>query len=138
MKSNREKFLALVSEIDTKTEEKANWRIANRQWLRVSQDIAFDILERLDELAWTQKDLAAKMGVSPQYVNKLVKGSENLTLETLVKLQAILDIPLLASYFKAKQTAPKPAVFAYGEEIVDYVVASPADRDAVETIKQES
>jgi ribosome-binding protein aMBF1 (putative translation factor) len=124
MKTNREKFMALVSEIDTKTEEKANWRIANRQWLRVSQDIAFDILEKLDDLNWSQKDLAEKMGVSPQYVNKLVKGSENLTLETLVKLQGILDIPILASYFKDKQTASQPLVFAYGEEIEPYKSAS--------------
>lgn len=124
MKTNREKFMELVSEIDTKTEEKANWRIANRQWLRVSQDIAFGILERLDELAWTQKDLAEKMGVSPQYVNKLVKGSENLTLETLVKLQDILDIPLLASYFKTKQATPKPLVFTYGEDIEPYKSAT--------------
>jgi plasmid maintenance system antidote protein VapI len=123
MKSNREKFLALVSEIDTKTEEKSNWRIANRQWLYVSQDIAFDILERLDELGWTQKVLADKMGVSPQYVNKLVKGSENLTLETLVKLQEILDIPLLANYFKTKQNT-SPLVALPQEEKNEYAVAS--------------
>ena len=116
--------MALVSEIDTKTEEKNNWFIANKLWLRVSQDIAFDILERLDDLNWTQKDLADKMGVSPQYVNKLVKGSENLTLETLVKLQTILNIPLLASYFKDKQTVSKPLVLAFGEETEPYQSAS--------------
>ena len=96
MKTNREKFLALVSdEKDTYTLEKIKWRIANRQWLWVSQDIALDILEKLDVLGWTQKDLAEKMGVSPQYVNKLVRGSENLTLETIVKLQTILDIIMI-------------------------------------------
>ena len=41
MKTNRENFLALVSnETDTYTLEKHKWRIANRQWLWVSQDIA--------------------------------------------------------------------------------------------------
>lgn len=104
MKTNREKFLALVSDFDVKTEEKNSWRIANRQWLRVSHDIAFDILEKLDDLNWTQKDLAEKMGVSPQYINKIVKGSENFTLESLVKLQDILDIPILAGYFNKKPT----------------------------------
>ena len=104
MKTNREKFLALVSDFDVKTEEKNSWRIANRQWLRVSQGIGFDILEKLDDLNWTQKDLAEKMGVSPPYINKIVKGSENFTLESLVKLQEILDIPILASYFNKKPT----------------------------------
>ena len=125
--TNREKFLALVSDIDVKAEEKSNWRIANRQWLRVSQDIAVDILEKLDEWEWTQKDLAEKMGVSPQYINKLVKGRENLTLETLVKLQDILEIPILASYFKDKQSAPKSYQFAFGEEKKDYKITPNTD-----------
>ena len=56
MKTNREKFLELVSDIDVKAEERINWRIANRPWLRVSQSIAFDILEKLEDLNWTQKD----------------------------------------------------------------------------------
>jgi ribosome-binding protein aMBF1 (putative translation factor) len=105
MKTNREKFLELVSDVDIKAEERINWRIANRQWLRVSQSIGFDILEKLDDLGWTQKDLAEKMGVSPPYINKIVKGSENFTLQSLVKLQEILDIPILASYFEKKQSA---------------------------------
>lgn len=116
MKTNREKFLELVSEKDTYTEEKHNWRIANREWLRVSQRIAFDILEQLDALGWTQKTLAEKMGVSPQYVNKIVRGSENFTLETLVKLQTILDIPLLASYLKEGTKDWKPITYTYEED----------------------
>ena len=112
MKTNRENFLALVSdEKDTYTLEKNNWRIANRQWLRVSYDIAFNILEKLDDLGWTQKDLAEKMGVSPQYVNKLVRGSENLTLETIVKLQTILDMPILANYFKEQKQEQSPVKY---------------------------
>jgi transcriptional regulator with XRE-family HTH domain len=120
MKTNREKFLKLVSDIDIKAEERINWRIANRQWLRVSQSIGFDILEKLDDLDWTQKDLAEKMCVSPQYINKIVKGKENFTLETLVKLQEILDIPILANYYKQKQATPKLSIFNYPERIEDY------------------
>lgn len=123
MKTNREKFLALVSDIDVKAEEKNNWLIANRQWLRVSQDIAFDILEKLDDLDWTQKDLAEKMGVSPPYINKIVKGSENFTLESLVKLQEILDIPILASYSKKKATTLSYDELNYAHSIEDYSVS---------------
>ncbi len=95
MKTNKEKFLALVAEEDENTTLRNNWRIANQDWLCVSQQIAFDVLEKLDELMWTQKDLAEKMQVSPQYVNKLVKGKENFTLETLVKLVRVLGIEIL-------------------------------------------
>ena len=116
MKTNREKFLELVSDVDIKAEERINWRIANREWLRVSQGIGLDILERLDEWGWSQKDLAEKMGVSPQYVNKIVKRSENFTLESLVKLQALLDIPILANYFKQKST---PLIENVADEIAE-------------------
>jgi len=37
------------------------------------------------------------MRVSPQYVSKLVKGEENLTIDTITKLQEILGICILAS-----------------------------------------
>lgn len=47
------------------------------------------------------------MNVTPQYVNKIVRDKENFTLETLVKLQQILDIPILASYYEQKtKTTP--------------------------------
>jgi transcriptional regulator with XRE-family HTH domain len=95
---NKEKFLASVSKEDTKTVEKNRSRIANRPWVRASQEIAMKILDKLDVLKWSQKNLAEKMGVSPQQINKIVKGKENLTLETIVRLQNLLEIPLLASY----------------------------------------
>lgn len=71
--------------------------------LRESQKIALKILLRLDELGWSQKDLAAKMQVSPQQVNKIIRGKENLTLETQIKIQEIMDIPVLASYYENKE-----------------------------------
>ena len=44
-----------------------------------------------------QKDLAEKMGCSPQYISKILKGSENLTLETISKLEDCLDLDLVKS-----------------------------------------
>ncbi len=55
------------------------------------------VIFRLEALGWTQKQLSDEMNVSPQYISKLLSGQENLTLETLMKLQTILDIPLLAT-----------------------------------------
>ncbi len=98
--TNKEKFLVLVSKEDTQILEKNSSRITNRHWLRASQEVAMKILDKLDVLNWSQKDLAEKMGVSPQYINKVVKGKENLTLDTLIRLQLLLDIPILASYYE--------------------------------------
>ena len=100
--TNKEKFLKLVSEDDTKTLLENQQRIKNRAMLRESQQIALKVLMKLDKLGWTQKDLAAKMEVSPQQITKIVSGKENLTIETQIKLQTILDVPILASYYENK------------------------------------
>ena len=98
--SNKENFLAIVSVEDPKTIEQATWRIKNRAMLRESQKIAFKVLSKLDELGWSQKILAEKMEVSPQQISKIVSGKENLTIDTQVKIQNVLDIPILASYYE--------------------------------------
>ena len=100
MKTNKDKFNTLVSKEETNTLANNRERIKNRARLRESQDIALKVLTKLDELNWSQKRLAEELGVSPQQVSKIVKGRENLTLETQLKLQQVLDIPILASYYE--------------------------------------
>ncbi|MBR1706445.1 MAG: helix-turn-helix transcriptional regulator [Bacteroidales bacterium] len=54
-------------------------------------------MQRLEELDMSQKELSDKMNCSPQYVSKLLKGSENLTLETISKLEECLHLDLVQS-----------------------------------------
>lgn len=103
--TNKDKFLALVSSEKIDTMERNSERVRNRAMLRESQQIALKVLTKLDELNWSQKDLAKAMQVSPQHVNKIVSGKENLTIETQIKLQTILDIPVLASYYESEAKA---------------------------------
>ena len=84
-------------EVTTQWRQKSQWRRKNHAWLRYSGFIALRVLERLEELDLSQKELAEKMGCSPQYVSKLVKGSENLTLETISKLEECLNLDLIES-----------------------------------------
>lgn len=100
MTTKKEEFKALVSKERTNTVSRNKERIKNRARLRESQQIALKVLTKLDELGWTQKKLAIEMGVAPQQITKIVRGTENLTLETQVKLQEILDIPVLATYYE--------------------------------------
>ena len=82
----------------------------NRFWLDKSFNIAIQILSKLrsnkkqDLKPSTQKELAKSMGVTPQYVNKLVKGSENLTLETICKIENILGFDILLKEQTEKET----------------------------------
>ncbi len=97
MKSDEELSMLEKLEVKTNWREQAQWRRENRRWLRYSGYIASSVQSRLEELCLNQKELAEKMGCSPQYVSKLLKGSENLTLDTISKLEECLDLDLIRS-----------------------------------------
>jgi transcriptional regulator with XRE-family HTH domain len=80
---------------DDKWLNNAQWRQDNEAWLDLSFAIAVKILRTLREKSMTQKDLAELLGLSPQYINKIVKGSENLTIETITRIENALNIRLL-------------------------------------------
>lgn len=100
--TNKDKFKALVSEGKSNTIENNRERIRNRSRLRESQQIALKVLEKLDEPGWSQRRLADEMEMFPQQITKIVSGKENLTLDTQIRLQEILDIPILATYYENK------------------------------------
>ncbi len=87
--------------------EKAQWRKDNRDWLRKSGRIAVAVLEAIDANPdMSQAKLAEKMGVTKQYISKIVKGQENLSLQTICKLESALGITLVeVKTFQASQIA---------------------------------
>jgi len=96
MKTTAKSILdSYASPTPSKWRERAEYRRSNRKWIRRSQQIALAILERLTELGMSQKELAEEMEVSAQYVSKVLKGSENLSLETIAKFESILSIELI-------------------------------------------
>jgi transcriptional regulator with XRE-family HTH domain len=119
MKTTKEKFLEVVSKEKNTSLERTRERVKNKEVIREARYIAMKILDRLEELGWSQKRLAEELQVSPQQVNKIVKGSENLTLETLVKLQKILKISLLVSDLERQSAdfSTSPAGIMYSSQI---------------------
>ncbi|WP_026629898.1 helix-turn-helix transcriptional regulator [Dyadobacter alkalitolerans] len=93
MEKIREKLKNAKQDITWLPEARA--RQENHAWLRISFAIGVSVLSALRERKTTQKDLAESLKCSPQYVNKIVKGSENLTLETICKLEKALSIKLI-------------------------------------------
>lgn len=75
--------------------DQVQYRNANKDWLRKSAKIAIKILRVLREKSISQVRLAEILSVSPQYINKILKGRENLTLETIGRLEAALGVELV-------------------------------------------
>lgn len=54
-------------------------------------DTTEQICKRMDEIGITRAELAQRLGVSRQYVTKLLNGKPNLTLKSLVDIAMALD-----------------------------------------------
>ena len=120
--TNKDKFNQLVSGEDNSTLADVKKRIKNRAMLRESQQIALKVLMKLDDFGWSQKDLAKAMEVTPQQITKIVSGKENLTIETQIKLQHILDIPVLASYYENKMTEMDQRIVTFEKRVDKMIV----------------
>lgn len=81
-----------ASPTPSKWRENTIYRLENSRWLRRSQKIAMEMLDRMDFLGVNQKELAQRMGCTPQYVSKILKGKENLSLETISKIEDALEM----------------------------------------------
>ncbi|MBR1926902.1 MAG: helix-turn-helix transcriptional regulator [Bacteroidales bacterium] len=77
--------------------EDAEWRKDNEYWLKYSRYITLQVLRAMETQSITQAKLAKRMGCSQQYISNLLKGSSNMTLETIARLENALNIDLVKS-----------------------------------------
>ncbi len=77
--------------------EDAQWRRDNEYWLKYARYITLQVLRAMEEQSVTQLELAKRMGCTQQYVSNLLKGSSNMTLETIARLENALSIDLIKS-----------------------------------------
>lgn len=66
----------------------------------------FRIKEILDQKGWKSKDLAEKLGTSPQYISRIHRGDASISIPRLQEIAVILGvtIPELFSDYKATVT----------------------------------
>jgi ribosome-binding protein aMBF1 (putative translation factor) len=98
MKSQQEiqdKLNQIITDEPSQWLEDANYRFENKAWLRKSQAIALKILTHIRANSISQKELAERLNVAPQQVNRWVKGGENFTLDTISKIEIALGIELI-------------------------------------------
>ena len=72
----------------------ARLRNENRHWLTYSQKIALAVLEQMDQNNITSNELADRLNVPPQLVNKWLTGNEKLTPAIISILDKVLEIKL--------------------------------------------
>ena len=135
-KFNKERFKKFFSQESPNWMAQADFYENNKDWLDKSALIAIKILSTLRSQSITQKTLAESIGVSPQYINKVVKGNENLSLETICKIERSLGITLISvpayestqviaeSFTPIPYTIPKHESKPIGSEKTNYKAGS--------------
>lgn len=81
----------------SKWREAAEWRRKNEKWLKYARVITMKTMQAMDKQSVTQSLLAERMGCSQQYVSNLLKGSSNMTLETIARIETALNIDIIGS-----------------------------------------
>ena len=82
-----------------------------RIYVSLSMEIAARIDELLQQKGWTGADLARAFDKSPSEISRWLSGTHNFTLETLARLETILDAPILrveASPLTGRTASIKP------------------------------
>lgn len=90
-----EKLNELANDRSKEVIKKSEELKKNRNWLRMSRMVALALRYYLKKAGIKQNTFADMLGVSPAYVGKLLKGNENLTLETICRIQDILGEDLI-------------------------------------------
>lgn len=129
----------LSSTRESKWYELAQWRQSNATWLDKSAHIALKVLMKLRESDITKKEFAEAMDVSPQYISKLLKGHENMSLETICKMENILKITLIDIPFEF-QTTTNYTCQNQSEDMFQHPCAYPniAENDTCSSLEKES
>lgn len=105
----------------SKWRDSAEWRRANQKWLKYARFITMRTMQAMEEQCITQSMLAERMGCSQQYVSNLLRGSSNMTLETIARIEDALNIDIIESAltYVSGYTSMEPARLDYlsdGEE----------------------
>ena len=87
-------FVHIRSRIVTFVAE-ARWRQENEIWLRMSRSVALSLVDYMQENNLSRADLAGELGVSAQYLSRILSGTENLSLKSVAKIESRLGVSCL-------------------------------------------
>lgn len=74
----------------------ATARLENESWIRWSRQVAISLIDYMETNGINRTELAERLGVSPQYVSRLLSGRENLSLKSLSNINDRLGIDVLS------------------------------------------
>ena len=96
MTSKALKFLEEhLSDTPSQFEAEARWRQENEIWLRMSRSVALTIVDYMQENRLSRTEMAKVLGVSPQYLSRILSGTENFSIKSIAKIEVALGVSCL-------------------------------------------
>lgn len=83
------------SNASSRFQENAAWRHENREWLKWSRDVALSLVDYMETNGINRNGLAERLGVTPQYVSKMLSGKVNFSFKSIAEIESRLSIKLL-------------------------------------------
>ena len=83
------------SDTPSQFEKEARWRQENEIWLRMSRSVALTIVDYMQENQLSRAEMAKVLNVSPQYLSRILSGTENFSLKSIAKIEAALGVSCL-------------------------------------------
>lgn len=90
----------IIAKTATQWKARAKQDRTNRREISRAQGFALELLDFMELHHITQKELAEKMSVSPQQVNKILRAKANLTFQTLDKIADALGVSITSPKIK--------------------------------------
>lgn len=72
--------------------EDAKMRQENEVWKKWSRGIAMTIVDYMQTNNLTRSDIAKKLGVTPQYVSRILSGNENFSIKSITDIERKLEL----------------------------------------------
>lgn len=92
---NKEKFLKLVNSVDNSWLDDFKKDLSNNEDFEINMKIVLKIIHFMKDNHLKQVDLASMLNVSPQYVNRLLGGGENISIAKAEEYGRMLGIRLI-------------------------------------------
>lgn len=83
------------SKTTSRFQENAEWRRENREWLKWSRDVALSLVDYMEINGINRNGLAERLGITPQYVSKMLSGKVNFSFKSIAEIENKLSIKLL-------------------------------------------
>lgn len=107
----------IITKTATQWKTRAKQDRNNRRNITRAQTFALELMDYMDLHNIKQTELADKMGVSAQQVNKILRAKSNLTFETLDKIAQALEVSITSPKIKTLKNSHSPIIH-YAMQIV--------------------